>query len=74
MRYIASINRSAPVEFAREVVELALEYKEKKETYLVGVELSGDPRTGKFTDFREALNKAKEGGLKVSLHCAELPE
>jgi len=57
-----------------EAVDLALKYKEAKEQHLVGVELSGDPRTGKFSDFKEALTKAKEGGLKVSLHCAELPE
>ena len=42
---------------------------------MVGVEFSGDPRLGKFSDFKELLSRAKEeGGLKVSLHCAELPE
>jgi adenosine deaminase len=55
VRYIASINRSAPSESANEVVELALKYREEKESYVVGVELSGDPRTGKFSDFRGAL-------------------
>lgn len=74
VRYIASINRSAPVEYAKEVVDLALKYKEAKESYIVGVELSGDPRTGKFSDFKEALEKAKIEGLRVSLHCSELPE
>jgi adenosine deaminase len=74
VRYIASINRSAPVDYAVEVVNLALKYKEAKESYLVGVELSGDPRTGKFSDFKDAFDKAKAEGLKVSLHCSELPE
>lgn len=74
MRYIASINRSSPIDQAREIVELALQYKKDNEGYLVGVELSGDPRTGKFSDFVDIFSHAKEGGLKVSLHCAELPE
>ena len=47
------------MEYAKEVVDLALKYKEAKESYLVGVELSGDPRTGKFSDFKGALDKAK---------------
>ena len=51
-----------------------MKYKEAKESYLVGVELSGDPRTGKFSDFKGALEKAKVESLKVSLHCSELPE
>lgn len=51
VRYIASINRSAPVEQASEMIQLALNYHE--EQYLVGVELSGDPRIGKFEDFKE---------------------
>jgi adenosine deaminase len=75
VRYIASINRSAPIEYAQDVVELALRYRnELKEPYLVGVELSGDPRTGDFKDFESILVRAKEGGLKISLHCAEQPE
>ena len=40
----------------------------------MGVELSGDPRTGSFTDFAEELARARAGGLKVSLHCGEQPE
>lgn len=74
VRYISSINRSAPAECAVEAVNLAIKYKEEGEQYLVGVELSGDPRTGRFSDFKEALTLAKTAGLKVSLHCAELPE
>ncbi len=36
--------------------------------------MSGDPRVGKFSDFSGLLMRAKEGGLKLSLHCAEIPE
>lgn len=46
----------------------------QEDPYLVGVELSGDPRVGDFSSFAPCLARAKEHGLKVSLHCAELPE
>jgi len=49
--------------------------KEIKCPYICGIELSGDPRTGKFEDYREIIEKARqEMGLKVSLHCAEIEE
>ena len=75
VRYIASVNRGASIEQAREIIDLAIQYKKDNEPYLVGVELSGDPRVGKFSDFKDIFIRAKEeGDLKVSLHCAELPE
>ena len=73
MRYIASINRSSPIDQANEIVNLALQYKKENESFFVGVELSGDPRSGKFSDFTDLFRRAKESGLRVSLHCAELP-
>lgn len=38
-------------EETRELVDLALKYKEKGEKYVVGVELSGDPRVGDFENY-----------------------
>ena len=72
VRYLASINRFGPVVQGDQIVDLALKYKD--DHHLVGVELSGDPRAGDFEAFKPALTRAKEGGLKVSLHCAEVPE
>ena len=50
--------------------------EEIRSPYIVGVELSGDPRGEcKFQDFVPALERArKDMNLKVSLHCAEHEE
>mmetsp|Transcript_2060 Transcript_2060/g.3645 ORF Transcript_2060/g.3645 Transcript_2060/m.3645 type:complete len:175 (-) Transcript_2060:278-802(-) len=38
---------------------------------IVGVELSGNPNSGAFEPFIGELERARAGGVKVSLHCAE---
>jgi len=46
--------------------------KELKSPFIVGIELSGDPRTGAFGTFEaEFAAFREETGLKVSIHCAE---
>ena len=43
--------------------------------YIVGIEISGDPRSGDFGIFNELMQNFKaETGLKVALHCAEAAE
>ena len=40
--------------------------------YVVGVELSGNPKTGNFNDFKPLFDEIRdELKLKISLHCAE---
>ena len=40
--------------------------------YVVGVELSGNPKTGNFNDFKPLFDEIREKeNLKISLHCAE---
>ena len=57
---------------AEEVVQLL---EEVKSPFIVGFELSGDPRVGNWEDFREVLEKARtDFGAKISLHCAEVEE
>ena len=46
--------------------------KEEGETYIVGIEVSGDPRSGDFNNFVEGLQRAKDAGLKISVHTAEV--
>ena len=42
---------------------------------MVGIELGGDPKVGKFGEELQAeFRRAQENGFKVSLHCAELKE
>lgn len=47
MTRIASFNEQA----ATDVVDIVLAMIEAGEKHLVGIELSGDPRVGKFSDF-----------------------
>lgn len=48
VRYLVSINRQSGVEAAKATLELV---KELNSDYICGIELSGDPRTGKFSDY-----------------------
>ena len=41
---------------------------------VVGLELSGDPRSGSFSTFAGEFKRAQDAGFKVSLHCAETAE
>ena len=67
-----SVNRTRP-ETVEEAVDLLIKYKEKegKNPTVVGLELSGDPRKGQFSDFVQQFKRAQNEGFKVSLHCGE---
>lgn len=71
-RLIISINRKSPIAEAEEIAALAVEYYKKHPDVIVGIELSGDPMAGTFQSFVPALTKARNAGLKVSLHCGEV--
>ena len=46
-----------------------------KSIYLVGLELSGDPRFGHFSDYLPIFESARtEHRFKIALHCAETEE
>ena len=70
-RFLLSINRMAPVSDAEEILELFDQVDETYREYMVGVELSGDPRSGSFSDFEPIFDKMRSRGIKISLHCAE---
>lgn len=44
------------------------------EPSVVGIELSGDPRSGDFTKFVEEFKRAQNEGFKITLHCGETKE
>ena len=67
---ILSIDRRNTPEEAMEVVDLALEFRHRG---VVGVDLCGDPSKGDVATFSPAFLRAKEAGLKVTLHFAEIP-
>ncbi|KAL2046441.1 hypothetical protein N7G274_001888 [Stereocaulon virgatum] len=67
---ILSIDRRNNLSQALEVVDLALKYRSKG---IVGIDLCGDPTKGDVSVFAPAFVKAKQHGLKVTLHFAEVP-
>ncbi|KAM3968318.1 adenosine deaminase-like protein [Aphomia sociella] len=71
-RLIISINRSSSLVEAEEIAELAIDYYKKQPELVVGIELSGNPTIGEFKSFLPPLSKARQAGLKVTLHCGEI--
>lgn len=54
-------------------VDLAVEgFLSPTNKYIVGVDLGGNPSSGNFKSFIPVLNKARENGLKVTVHCGEV--
>lgn len=73
-RFILAINRKLGPADALDTVHLAIQYKEKAKGIVVGLDLSGDPTTQDSNDFVAALKLARENGLKLALHIAEVPD
>ncbi|CAG9791810.1 unnamed protein product [Diatraea saccharalis] len=71
-RFVVSVNRSHHVSEAEAITNLAIEYNKKYPDIVVGLELSGEPTIGRFEDFVPSFVRAKECGLKISLHCGEI--
>lgn len=74
VRFIAAINRKYGPADALHTVQLASAIKAKGNGTIVGIDLSGDPKANKSTDFVPALKLAKDNGLKLALHIAEVPD
>ncbi|XP_031617951.1 adenosine deaminase-like protein [Contarinia nasturtii] len=72
VKLIVSINRRESIESAEENGALALKYAKLYPDIVCGVDLSGDPACKEFSDFEPILNKARENGLKLALHCGEI--
>ena len=70
VKFLISVNRTADSETAKEAVDLMQKYKDP----VVGLELSGDPRSGDFNNFVSEFKRAQDLGFKVTLHCAETSE
>ncbi|XP_065071999.1 adenosine deaminase-like protein [Rhopilema esculentum] len=69
--FLVSIDRRNGTSIAEQTVDLARKYFLKNQ-YVVGIDLSGDPRHGKPNHFAPALIRAKSLGLKTTVHLAEI--
>lgn len=72
-KILVSIDRRKGLICAGENVDLAIKFKEKYPNILVGIDLSGHPGHGDFLDFLPLLHKVRSHCLKLSIHCAEVP-
>lgn len=67
-RFIASINRSYPVETAMKIVKEAVA---RKDQGVVGVDLAGDEIHHPPEKFKEVFEYARNHGLQVTVHAGE---
>lgn len=72
VKLIVSINRRESLKSSMENVDLAIKYAKLYPNIICGVDLSGDPAQKTFNDFMPLLQRAKEHGLKLALHCGEI--
>lgn len=70
-KLILSVDRRNTASEAMNVIDLAIKYRHKG---VIAVDLCGDPARGDVSIFKDAFAKAKEHGLKVTLHFAEAPQ
>lgn len=74
---ILAIDRGMSAEEAMEIVDMALDprLRDARETAprIVGIDLCGNPTKGDIQKFTPAFRKAKEGGLGITVHFAEVP-
>ncbi|GAA6224044.1 adenosine deaminase-like protein [Lates japonicus] len=73
VRFLVAIDRRNGEKVAMETVELAEEFLMSSDGLVVGLDLSGDPTVGDGKSLLPALQRAKNCGLKLSLHLAEVP-
>ncbi|XP_011864730.1 PREDICTED: adenosine deaminase-like protein [Vollenhovia emeryi] len=71
VKLLVSINRKQGYESAEENINLAIEFTKKYPEYVVGIDLSGDPTAG--DSFLELLEMSRKVGLRITAHCAEVP-
>lgn len=72
-RFIVSVDRSASIDDAMEHVQLAIGMYQSGNEYIVGVDLGGNPTKNDFRDYESAFRLARDAGLKVTIHCGEVP-
>lgn len=71
VKLLVSICRHESEASGVENVTLAVKYHRLYPNIVCGVDLSGNPVRGNFSDFRAMLARARDAGLKLALHCGE---
>ncbi|CAN6169119.1 unnamed protein product [Urochloa humidicola] len=69
VRLLLSIDRRETTLAALDTVNLALEMKGQG---VIGIDLSGNPVVGEWETYLPALQRAKELGIPITIHCGEV--
>ncbi|KAL4436777.1 hypothetical protein ABPG75_003916 [Micractinium tetrahymenae] len=69
VRLLLSIGRGQSQQEMLDTVQLALRLRDRG---VVGVDLTGNPTAGEWEDWQEALDLARDNGLKVTLEAGEM--
>ncbi|XP_029379166.1 N6-Methyl-AMP deaminase isoform X1 [Echeneis naucrates] len=72
VRFLVAIDRRNGTQVAMETVALAEQFLLSSDGLVVGLDLSGDPTVGNGKALLPALERAKNCGLKMSLHLSEV--
>lgn len=70
VKLICSIDRRHTMESSEKSLELIIKMKNKYPNIIVGVDLSGNPLDGSFSE--KLFEKARRSDLYVTLHCGEV--
>ncbi|XP_078088994.1 N6-Methyl-AMP deaminase isoform X2 [Mustelus asterias] len=73
VKFLLSIDRRGGPIVAMETVKLAEEFFASADGLVVGVDLSGDPAVEHGKNFIAPLHAARNIGLKLAVHMAEIP-
>ena len=69
---LLSIDRAQDRSQATEAVNLALEFISSDPEIVVGIDVSGNPTRGSFSDILPALTAARKACVPITVHCAEI--
>ena len=70
VKLLISVDRRHVYDVAKVNVDLAISMSKEYPEYIVGVDLSGDPRVG-YAHY-ELMQDCKDAGLKITMHCGEV--
>lgn len=70
VKFLVSLDRRHSLQDNCDSVKLAIKFIDKG---VVGVDVCGDPSKGSWDMIHPALLLAKQAGLKVTVHLAEIP-
>jgi adenosine deaminase len=78
--FIVAIDRSQSLEEATDTVHIAIDMFQRQQSRpsnlspsIVGIDLGGNPTKNDFRTFQTLFQKARQAGLKVTIHCGEIP-